>query len=184
MKDIYEYIQMPREERQKHIDLSSPCQIRGGNSTQFRGLLAYYLNTTIPNGHLCLCCHACNDGDCSNPLHLYWGTSKENHEDAVEAGVSHIIVGAKKGQKNNFFGLKPWLNNRAKPEGWLKAQYIYDNYVSKNWNFSKYGNGHTYFQRVYGLSQGTAKTMIRMFKHGWVPNRDSEWVEFKKSMEM
>ena len=29
-------------------------------------------------------CHACNNGKCSNPKHLYWGTASENRMDRVK----------------------------------------------------------------------------------------------------
>jgi hypothetical protein len=80
---LSEYILLPKEERQKHLDLSDECIIRGGNSTQHRGILVQYLNTDFPKGRILLC-HACNNGDCSNPKHLYWGTDREN---VVEDGL-------------------------------------------------------------------------------------------------
>ena len=48
---IEDYIKLPQEERQKHLRLDEEdCIEIGGNSTQFKGHLAYKLNTTIPNG--------------------------------------------------------------------------------------------------------------------------------------
>ena len=75
--EITEYIKKDKTERQKHLDLSQECWIRGGNSTNHKGVLAQYLNTTIPSGRILLC-HACGNRDCSNPKHLYWGTDREN----------------------------------------------------------------------------------------------------------
>jgi hypothetical protein len=77
MIDITEFITRTREERRKHLNLSEPCCERGGNSTNHKGVLAQYLDTTIPSGRILLC-HACNNDKCSNPKHLYWGTDKEN----------------------------------------------------------------------------------------------------------
>lgn len=77
MLDITEYIKEDRETRRKHLDLSEPCCERGGNSTNHKGVLAQYLDTTIPSGRILLC-HACHNGACSNPKHLYWGTDKDN----------------------------------------------------------------------------------------------------------
>lgn len=42
-----------------------------------KGVLAQYLDTTIPSGRILLC-HACHNAKCSNPKHLYWGTDKDN----------------------------------------------------------------------------------------------------------
>lgn len=77
MKDINKFIKLPREDRRAHLNLEDLCCERGGNSTNHKGVLAQYLDTTIPSGRILLC-HACNNGKCSNPKHLYWGTDKEN----------------------------------------------------------------------------------------------------------
>ena len=77
MKDIKEFIKESREVRCAHLQLSEQCCERGGNSTNHKGVLAQFLNTTIPSGRILLC-HACNNDKCSNPKHLYWGTDKEN----------------------------------------------------------------------------------------------------------
>lgn len=73
-------------ERQMHLDLSEPCIERGGVSTNHKGVLAQYLVTTIPCGtknSKVYLCHACHNGNCSNPKHLYWGTHTENMQDKV-----------------------------------------------------------------------------------------------------
>lgn len=74
---VEEFIDLPREERRKHLDLTESCCERGGNSTNHKGVLAQYLDTTIPSGRILLC-HACNNSKCSNPKHLYWGTDHDN----------------------------------------------------------------------------------------------------------
>lgn len=77
MIDITEFINRSREERRSHLQLDDTCCERGGNSTNHKGVLAQYLNTTIPSGRILLC-HACHNAKCSNPKHLYWGTDKDN----------------------------------------------------------------------------------------------------------
>jgi hypothetical protein len=86
----WNYLSLPREKRRSHLDLNQPCLERGGNSTVHKGVLAQFLNTNLPNrlkeGRVCLC-HACHNGNCSNPLHLYWGTDVDNTLDQQENGT-------------------------------------------------------------------------------------------------
>ena len=86
--DMKKYISLPKKERQKHLDLSTPCIERGGNSTNYRGVLAQYLDTVIPMARSAILAHACNNSKCSNPKHLYWATDRENIvEDGEEFGT-------------------------------------------------------------------------------------------------
>lgn len=66
------------EVRQKHLNLDTPCVKRGGNSTHYKGVLAEYLGTTIPQEGQTLVCHACGHLRCSNPEHLYFGRDAYN----------------------------------------------------------------------------------------------------------
>lgn len=92
MIDVYEIIKTKTKlERQYHVNLSEPCLERGGCSTNHKGVLAQYLNTNIPHKIVFLC-HACHNGKCSNPKHLYWGTPKENFEDAIQNGRKFIVT--------------------------------------------------------------------------------------------
>lgn len=88
MRLIAEYIKLTKKERQTHLNLTEECTERGGNSTQFKGMLAVYLDTYIPHGRKdgIYLCHACNNDKCSNLNHLYWGTPKENHDDGIASG--------------------------------------------------------------------------------------------------
>ena len=90
MKDINEYIKLPKEDRQNHLRLNEPCLERGGQSMYCKGLLAHIHDTTIPSGHKIHVCHACHNGACSNPNHLYWGTAQENKMDDVKNGGKSI----------------------------------------------------------------------------------------------
>jgi len=80
-RNIDEYILSSKNERQLHLHLEESCIELGTNSQQCRALLAHYLNTTVPKGMKIHLCHACHNGKCSNPRHLYWGTCKENQLD-------------------------------------------------------------------------------------------------------
>lgn len=84
MQDIYLYITKPLVERQQHLSMEEPCIERWSNKKPGSGLkplLAHVLDTTIPDGMKIYVCHACNNGRCSNPNHLYWGTAQENAMD-------------------------------------------------------------------------------------------------------
>ena len=86
MIDITEFITRSKAERQAHLAIDEQCCERGGSSTNHKGVLAEYLGTTIPKGRILLC-HACHNGKCSNPRHLYWGTDKDNLDDTKENGT-------------------------------------------------------------------------------------------------
>jgi hypothetical protein len=83
--DIHEYMKYSREKRRSHLKLQEECIEIGGDSRLFRGLLAHFLKTTIGSKNIYVC-HACNNPHCSNPVHLYWGTPKDNWQDAKESG--------------------------------------------------------------------------------------------------
>lgn len=88
--DINVYMEKSKAERKMHLILNESCIEIGGNSTEFRAVLAYQLGTTIPKGMKIHCCHACNNGNCSNPKHLYWGTAKENQDDSNVRGLAQL----------------------------------------------------------------------------------------------
>ena len=95
MLDITDYILLPIKQRKSHIDLSVPCVERGGPqggglSYLLKGLMAHIFDTTIPKGYKINVCHACNNPNCSNPAHLYWGTVKENVADRIGSGEPSV----------------------------------------------------------------------------------------------
>ena len=62
MKDIYEYIKLPQEERQAHLKLDELCIEQGGHSMYLKGLVAHLRDTTILDGKKIHVCHTCNKG--------------------------------------------------------------------------------------------------------------------------
>ncbi len=83
--NIINFAELTREERVKHIDLSTSCVLKSSN-TYYRREMAKFLNLeTIPQG--AICCHLCPNGsgmgNCSNPLHIYIGTPSENMKDRL-----------------------------------------------------------------------------------------------------
>lgn len=87
---MVDYMKNSREERRNHLKLDESCiEIGGYDSREYRGLLAHYLGTEIPTHEKkkYMLCHACNNHKCSNVNHLYWGTTKDNTIDSMEAGT-------------------------------------------------------------------------------------------------
>lgn len=87
---LTEYMEKSRENRRSHLKLHEACICIGGTSGMFKGLLAHFLNTEIPHRTTIMLCHACNNGGCSNPAHLYWGTALDNHLDQVANGTFNL----------------------------------------------------------------------------------------------
>lgn len=107
MIDIIDYIKLSKEDRQKHLELDQACIERGGPqkgglSAYCKGLLAHILDTSIPTGHKIYVCHACNNEKCSNPTHLYWGTAKENWQDAKDCGATKGSIWANVVEKYGY----------------------------------------------------------------------------------
>ena len=96
MLDIYAYMSNTKELRQKHLQLNTSCIIRTvskkGVSAWCKALLADRLDTSIPEGKQIHLAHACNNGQCCNPLHLYWATSKENYHDTPRTTIWERMV--------------------------------------------------------------------------------------------
>jgi len=155
--------------------------LRGGYSTLFRGLLAHYLNTEIPS-KVALCCHACSNDNCSNPKHLYWGTYKENLDDARSANPKLYKRLAKKSSirlklNNKFKGCKPWEASCASHQSWLKAGIIYEDMLKCDWNFND-GRWVMFLVKKYDIAIGSSKRMLKMFRDRWNPFKDKNWIIF------
>jgi len=80
------------EERQAHLDLSTPCDLplkaHGTCKTWARAKISFLLGVSFeeqPAVKACIC-HRCSHGSkngwCLNPLHYYVGTLSENNLDA------------------------------------------------------------------------------------------------------
>lgn len=178
--DIDAYMKRTQQERQEHLRLEESCVDRGGNPTQFRGLLAQFLNTSFPHKRNIHLCHACNNGFCSNPYHLYWGTSSENIKDMH----SDPKVGPKARQKMRQYattrcrwnGMVPWEVQNANIDAWRKAKVIFDETSQIGWN--GYGTGYSAVSREFDIPIGSARKMVIRFRHGWNPNKDQKWLSF------
>ncbi len=85
---LSEWMQLSREERTAHIDLSTPCQPDGSWHRNKHVLLDFHelendydnwMTSRVHRCHLCEC--GSRKGNCNNPQHFYFGTASENHLD-------------------------------------------------------------------------------------------------------
>lgn len=94
MRVVEEILNESRETRRNHLDLTEECIHRGKlkSSVYLIGLVANFLDTTVPiSGYKIKVCHACNNPDCCNPRHLYFGTSRDNVVDSQLNGTHHNV---------------------------------------------------------------------------------------------
>lgn len=150
MIDILEYILLPKATRQQHLRMDEACIERGGPqngglSSYCKGLMAHILDTSIPSGMKIHICHACNNGKCSNPVHLYWGTAQENRLDSVAAGnksVYHNMIekygveGVREINTVNMIGNDHGKGNAGKTKSLEHRQKIADS-VTLRWKQKK-----------------------------------------------
>jgi len=120
--DVNQYLSLSLNDRQKHLDLEEECLERGGGSAIHRGVLAQYLGGNIYSKPADLC-HACHNGKCSNPKHLYWGTRSENVKDSIENGTwknPYYLKVEELGEEEakKFFSIKAkeWHEKRKTPQ--------------------------------------------------------------------
>ena len=103
--NLSEYILLSREERTRHIDLSSPCVFgdwRGSRCFDF-----FELNDDVEvwkgkigRNHVCPNDTQCGGPICVNPLHWYYGTNSENMGDVKDKERFKVGGRTNKGRKH------------------------------------------------------------------------------------
>jgi hypothetical protein len=69
----------------------------------------------------------------------------------------------------------PWNHVAAKRDVWVNADAIYLVYVQNT--------SHSHIAKQLGYEYSKITCMFKMFKSGWVPSEDVEWVLFKQEYE-
>ena len=110
MGNITNYVLKPEKERRRHLDLTSPCEVRTKHRPQLRtkrALLRHLgLENDCPNWKEERVCvrHQCHNTLCSNPFHLVLGTYQENDRERPD----------RKGRGHNFDGHRHKIRRRVK----------------------------------------------------------------------
>jgi hypothetical protein len=134
---LSDYIELPRDKRIRHVGLVTPCELDESVSAptqakrgrrQLLELLG--LENDISSWkshpgqvHLChLCDHNSHNGWCSNPLHLYIGTARENARDVPfelrsEQGKRNGPLGGQKAVSERLGWFAPGRQSRGGQRG-------------------------------------------------------------------
>ena len=111
--NLSDYLNLPLEERKRHIDLSTPCSLvtlskwsRSKQETcdfhEIDNDVEDWRSGHIHRCHLCQC-STTKGSVCMNPLHFYFGTPSENRLDIPPEIRSEVTSGPKsEGHKENI----------------------------------------------------------------------------------
>lgn len=168
---ILDYMTKSRNERKSHLKLNEPCIEIGGWSQDFRGLLAYFLGTTIPKGKIANLCHGCLNDKCSNVNHLYWGTNSDNTRDEIEGG-KYISISERIRRKHGEEYLKNIVrragsNNKGKKHYDAEKIKLYTEIIN-SFDKSEWG-----WVNKAAKQLNVTHTTIRRFIKNYMNNSDS-----------
>jgi len=173
--NLKEYMKLPQDKRQIHLDLTDDCLEIGAGSKENRALLAIHLNTTChylgkKTGYLC---HACHNSKCSNVKHLYWGSAKENaqdkYNDQPDLGVKIKQINIERHGEDHYsrigaLGHLSWKS--GKPASTLSQQEV-DRRVNllleSGVNLNQYG----WVQKTAQIWEVSHAQVRRFFKSYW-----------------
>lgn len=111
-----DYIKRPKQERQLHADLQTPCQRQkktGINKARINLMAFLGITQDTERSQMTPCCHLCTSNSssgspCHNPKHLYFGTRSENELDKPHELRREIArqIGAKGGTKGGHAAMR------------------------------------------------------------------------------
>lgn len=166
---VSEYLQLSREERTKHVNLSTPCEVDESVSRTTRarrgrkalleelGLEDDLGNWTKAKANLCHLCesHSAN-GWCTNPTHLYVGTNAENSLDvSVEVRKEVARKAGTKSVEHGFGFRAPGQATQAGRNGGLQSRKL-----RRGWFDPKHGKSRLEAARRGGRN-GSSETKVR-----------------------
>jgi hypothetical protein len=82
------------------------------------------------------------------------------------------------GLGNHNYKRPSWRNVSSDIQSWVKVKYIYEDFIKENWDLNKYGFGRHFLMKRYGISQGTARCLIKKLRSCWNPNLDQDYMSF------
>ena len=107
---LSQYLELPKEQRQLHVDLSQPCILHPirGRVLKMKPLRQQHydfnnLTEDLENLSDCHVCHLCDNPECRSYYHTYLGSCKDNFEDRI---IQKSYRGEGEWYNNDYFEIK------------------------------------------------------------------------------
>lgn len=125
-------------------------------------VVAFLMNTgesSLPEDKPCVL-HRCDNPPCCNPVHLWCGTKKDNHEDMVAKGRAVYGVGERHGSKTHPEAVPRGQRHGHYTHPELTPKTITDDQICQAHNLRLNGLSQESIGRIVGISQQSVSRIL------------------------